>query len=197
MSVKRKLNAMSAVFKGRNVLLVDDSIVRGTTMRQIVQMVRNTGAKSVYLASTSPPVRYPNVYGVDMPSRKEFVANGLEEHEVCEALSADGLLYQTVEDLLQVGMELNPSVDRFEASCFDGVYVDGSVTDEYLEALETGGRGKDREGALKQLSANTQPQKLHNYSTRSSMVQSQSSSSEQSQLITTTATASYDTNGVE
>lgn len=142
MSVRRKLNAMPAVFSGKNVLLVDDSIVRGTTMSQIVNMVRRAGAAKVYLASASPPVRNPNVYGVDMPSRKEFVAHGLTEDEICKVLGADGLLYQTVEDLVQVGKELNPTIKRFEASCFDGDYVTGGITEEYIEKLEKTGRGK-------------------------------------------------------
>ena len=141
MSVRRKLNAMPAVFEGKNVLLVDDSIVRGTTMNQIVKMVRNAGAAKVYLASASPPVRNPNVYGVDMPSRKEFVANGLTEEEICKVLGADGLIYQTVDDLLGVGMELNPAIKRFEASCFDNCYVAGNITDEYIAKLEGKGRG--------------------------------------------------------
>lgn len=142
MSVRRKLNAMPAVFNGKNVLLVDDSIVRGTTMNQIVNMVRRAGASRVYLASASPPVRYPNVYGVDMPSKKEFVAHGLTEEEICNVLGADGLLYQTVEDLVGVGKELNPSIKRFEASCFDGDYVTGGIDDEYIRNLEEQGRGK-------------------------------------------------------
>ena len=142
MSVRRKLNAMPAVFSGKNVLLVDDSIVRGTTMKQIVEMVRLAGASKVYLASASPPVRYPNVYGVDMPSRKEFVADGLTEDEICKVLGADGLLYQTVEDLVGVGKDLNPEISRFEASCFDGEYVTGDIDDQYLKVLEETGRGK-------------------------------------------------------
>ena len=141
MSVRRKLNAMPAVFEGKNVLLVDDSIVRGTTMNQIVKMVRNAGAAKVYLASASPPVRHPNVYGVDMPSRKEFVANGLSEDEICEVLGADGLLYQTVEDLIAVGMELNADIKRFEASCFNNCYVAGNIDEAYIAALEGKGRG--------------------------------------------------------
>ena len=142
MSVRRKLNAMPAVFSGKNVLLVDDSIVRGTTMKQIVEMVRLAGASKVYLASASPPVRYPNVYGVDMPSRREFVADGLTEEEICKVLGADGLLYQTVEDLVGVGKDLNPAISRFEASCFDGEYVTGDIDDHYLKVLEETGRGK-------------------------------------------------------
>jgi amidophosphoribosyltransferase len=141
MSVRRKLNAMPAVFEGKNVLLVDDSIVRGTTMNQIVRMVRAAGAAKVYLASASPPVRNPNVYGVDMPSRKEFVANGLTEDEICDVLGADGLIYQTVEDLVGVGMELNSNIHRFEASCFDNQYIAGNIDEEYIAGLEKSGRG--------------------------------------------------------
>lgn len=143
-SVRRKLNAMPAVFSGRSVLLIDDSIVRGTTMSQIVNMVRRAGATKVYLASASPPVKYPNVYGVDMPNRMEFVANGLDEEEVREVLGADGLVYQSVEDLLSVGRELNPSVRQFDAACFDGHYVTGDVTSDYLALLEQSGRGAKR-----------------------------------------------------
>ncbi|KAK9789949.1 hypothetical protein WJX73_008712 [Symbiochloris irregularis] len=136
LSVRRKLNAMPTVFAGKNVLLVDDSIVRGTTMRQIVGMVRKAGAKKVYLASASPPVRWPNVYGVDMPTRKEFVACDLDENQICQVLGADGLLYQTLEDLLSVGQELNPAVRNFEASCFTGKYITAGVDSDYLAGLE-------------------------------------------------------------
>jgi amidophosphoribosyltransferase len=143
-SVRRKLNAMPAVFEGKSVLLIDDSIVRGTTMAQIVDMVRRAGAKRVYLASASPPVKYPNVYGVDMPNRKEFVAHGLDEEAVRQVLGADGLVYQSVEDLIAVGKELNPTVQRFDAACFDGHYVTGDVDDAYLDELEASGRGAGR-----------------------------------------------------
>jgi amidophosphoribosyltransferase len=146
-SVRRKLNAMPAVFAGKSVLLVDDSIVRGTTMSQIVDMVRRAGAAKVYLASASPPVRYPNVYGVDMPSRQEFVAHGLSEDEICAVLGADGLVYQTVEDLVAVGKELNPAIERFDDSCFTGRYVTGGIDEEYLRVLEESGRGKSRKRA--------------------------------------------------
>lgn len=145
-SVKRKLNAMPAVFEGKSVLLVDDSIVRGTTMSQIVEMVRKAGATKVYLASASPPVKYPNVYGVDMPTRKEFVAHGLDEDQICKVLGADGLIYQDVSDLFAVGRQLNPAVEEFEASCFTGKYVTGDINDEYLAALENSGRGAARRG---------------------------------------------------
>lgn len=144
MSVRRKLNAMPIVFEGKNVLLVDDSIVRGTTMSQIVSMVRNAGARRVYLASSAPPVRFPNVYGVDMPNRKEFVAHELTEEQICEVLGADGLIYQTVEDLIDVGRELNPEIRQYDASCFDGKYCTGDIDEAYLEKLENSGRGANR-----------------------------------------------------
>ena len=146
LSVRRKLNAMPAVFEGKTVLLVDDSIVRGTTMGQIVDMVRAAGAAKVYLASASPPVRYPNVYGVDMPSRREFVAGDLSEEEVCAVLRADGLLYQSVEDLVAVGRELNPAIAQFDDSCFTGRYVTADVDDAYLAALEASSRARGRGG---------------------------------------------------
>lgn len=148
-SVRRKLNAMSAVFEGKSVLLIDDSIVRGTTMSQIVDMVRRAGAKKVYLASASPPVRYPNVYGVDMPTRQEFVAHNLTEDEICNVLGADGLVYQSVEDLVQVGKALNPSIEQFDDSCFTGQYISGDIDESYLKTLEKSGRGKSRTRAGK------------------------------------------------
>jgi amidophosphoribosyltransferase len=152
MSVRRKLNAMPAVLAGKNILLVDDSIVRGTTMNQIVDMVRKAGAAKVYLASSAPPVRYPNVYGVDMPSRQEFVAHGLTEDEICTALGADGLIYQSVEDLISVGKELNPTIQNFDDSCFTGKYVTGDINEAYLRNLEESGRGKSRNRAGKKTS---------------------------------------------
>ncbi|KAL4548087.1 hypothetical protein Ndes2526B_g07291 [Nannochloris sp. 'desiccata'] len=152
MSVRRKLNAMPAVLSGKNVLLVDDSIVRGTTMSQIVDMVRKAGAAKVYLASSAPPVRYPNVYGVDMPSRQEFVAHGLTEDEICTTLGADGLVYQSVEDLIGVGKELNPTIQNFDDSCFTGKYVTGDINEAYLRNLEESGRGKSRNRAGKKTS---------------------------------------------
>ena len=144
LSVRRKLNAMPSVFEGQNVLLVDDSIVRGTTMTQIVDMVRKAGATKVYLASASPPVMYPNVYGVDMPSRKEFVANNLTVDQVREVLGADGLIYQNVEDLIETGQSMNPDIREFDASCFTGVYVNG-ITQAYLDDVEKNARGKGRD----------------------------------------------------
>ena len=136
-SVRQKLNPIDVEFKGKNVLLVDDSIVRGTTSRQIVQMARDAGAKKVYFASAAPPVRYPNVYGIDMPAASELVAHGRTEEEVCEWIGADGLIYQDLEDLKEaVQKKGRTHVDRFDASVFDGEYVTGDVTEHYLEDLE-------------------------------------------------------------
>ena len=134
-SVRRKLNANPAVLKGRNILLVDDSIVRGTTMRKIIDLCRQAGATRVYVASASPPLRYPNVYGVDLPTRDEFVASGLNLEEICEELGADGLLYQSLDDLRACGQELNPAIEAFEDSVFSGAYLDASVDDIYLQNL--------------------------------------------------------------
>jgi len=142
LSVRRKLNAMTTVFSGKRVLLVDDSIVRGTTMTQIVNMVRQAGATKVFLASASPPVKYPNVYGVDLPSKKEFIANNLTDEEVGRVLGADMLIYQTIEDLIAVGKEHNPRINQFDASCFDSKYVTPGITEEFLFNLEKAGRGK-------------------------------------------------------
>jgi amidophosphoribosyltransferase len=112
-------------------------------------MCRSAGAVKVYLASAAPPVRYPNVYGVDMPSRKEFVADRKTEEEICATLGADGLIYQTVEDLLQAGLGMNAQIPRFDASCFDGDYVTGDIDEKYLDALELAGRGKGKSGVSK------------------------------------------------
>jgi amidophosphoribosyltransferase len=111
-----------------------------------VDMVRKAGAKRVYLASASPPVIFPNVYGVDLPSKKEFVANNLSIDQVRQVLGADGLLYQTVEDLLEVAREMNPSIKEYDASVFDGKYVTGTISEEYLSELEAGRGSKRRSG---------------------------------------------------
>ncbi|HYD94619.1 MAG TPA: amidophosphoribosyltransferase [Noviherbaspirillum sp.] len=135
-SVRQKLNAISAEFKGKNVLLVDDSIVRGTTSREIVQMARDSGAKRVIFASAAPPVKFPNVYGIDMPTRNELIAHGRSEEEVCREITADALVYQDVEALKRSISDINPALRNFEASCFDGVYVTGDVSRDYLDRLE-------------------------------------------------------------
>jgi amidophosphoribosyltransferase len=126
-SVRQKLNVITSEFKGRNVLLVDDSIVRGTTSREIVQMAREAGARKVYLASAAPPVRYPNVYGIDMPTPDELVAAGRTIDEVRDLIGCDALIYQDIEGMKRAVGALNPKLDGFDASCFDGVYVTGDI----------------------------------------------------------------------
>jgi amidophosphoribosyltransferase len=142
-SVRQKLNAIGVEFKGRNVLLVDDSIVRGTTSKEIVQMAREAGARKVYMASAAPPVRYPNVYGIDMPTRDELVAAGRSVEQVREYIGADALIYQDLEAMKRVVAALNPRLDGFDASCFDGRYVTGDVSADALEALVAQRRGRD------------------------------------------------------
>ena len=138
-SVRQKLNPIDVEFRDKNVLLVDDSIVRGTTSRQIVQMAREAGAKTVYFASAAPPVRYPNVYGIDMPAAAELIAHGRTEQEVCNWIGADGLVYQDLEDLIEaVGKKGKTAVQRFDTSVFNGEYVTGDITTEYLSRLEAG-----------------------------------------------------------
>jgi amidophosphoribosyltransferase len=126
-SVRQKLNAIKSEFAGKNVLLVDDSIVRGTTSQEIVQMAREAGAKKVYLASAAPPVRFPNVYGIDMPSASELVANGKNVTEIETQIGCDALIYQDLDAMRGAISRLNPSLTRFDASCFDGVYVTGDI----------------------------------------------------------------------
>lgn len=135
-SVRQKLNAISVEFKGKNVLLVDDSIVRGTTSREIVQMARDAGARKVYFASAAPPVRFPNVYGIDMPSRQELIATGRTDEEICREIGADRLIYQDLDDLKAAVSKANPAIKNFDASCFDGKYITGDITPEYLDMVE-------------------------------------------------------------
>ncbi len=135
-SVRQKLNAIGSEFKGKNVLLVDDSIVRGTTSQEIVQMAREAGARNVFFASAAPPVLFPNVYGIDMPTRDELIAYGRTTEEVCREITADALVYQDVDALKRSISDVNPALRSFEASCFDGVYVTGDVTPAYLDRLE-------------------------------------------------------------
>ncbi|EWS63788.1 Amidophosphoribosyltransferase [Hydrogenophaga sp. T4] len=134
-SVRQKLNVIASEFKGRNVLLVDDSIVRGTTSREIVQMARDAGARKVYLASAAPPVRYPNVYGIDMPTSSELVAHDRTVEEVRLSIGCDALIYQDVDAMKQAIGSLNPNLAGFDASCFDGVYVTGDITLETIERM--------------------------------------------------------------
>jgi amidophosphoribosyltransferase len=135
-SVRQKLNAISSEFKGKSVLLVDDSIVRGTTSREIVQMARDSGAKRVIFASAAPPVKYPNVYGIDMPTRNELIAYGRTEEEVCREITADALVYQDIEAMKRSITDVNPLLKKFEASCFDGEYITGDISRDYLDKVE-------------------------------------------------------------
>ena len=135
-SVRQKLNAIASEFKGKNVLLVDDSIVRGTTSREIVQMARESGARRVIFASAAPPVQFPNVYGIDMPTRSELIAYGRSEEEVCREITADALVYQDVDAMKRSIRDVNPLLQSIEASCFDGHYITGDVSPAYLDKLE-------------------------------------------------------------
>ena len=134
-SVRQKLNAIELEFMGKNVLLVDDSIVRGTTCRQIIQMARDAGAKKVYFASAAPAIRYPNVYGIDMPSASELIAAGKTDAEVEKLIGADWLIYQDLEDLIAAAAEGNPAITQFECSVFNGEYITGDVDEVYLKRL--------------------------------------------------------------
>jgi amidophosphoribosyltransferase len=134
-SVRRKLNAIEREFSGKNILLVDDSIVRGTTSAQIIEMARDVGAKKVYFASAAPPVRHPNVYGIDMPAITEFIANGKSIEEINGIIGSDRLFYQTLEDLIEAtSIGENPPT-RFDTSCFNGEYITGDIDEAYLERL--------------------------------------------------------------
>ncbi|MDD2845097.1 MAG: amidophosphoribosyltransferase [Rhodoferax sp.] len=134
-SVRQKLNVIASEFKGRNVLLVDDSIVRGTTSKEIVQMARDAGANKVYMASAAPPVRYPNVYGIDMPTSSELVAHNRTVEEIREIIGCDALIYQDVDGMKKAIGSLNPNIKDFDASCFDGIYVTGDITLDDIERL--------------------------------------------------------------
>jgi len=136
-SVRQKLNPIGVEFAGKNVLLIDDSIVRGTTSKQIVQMARDAGAEKVYFASAAPPVRFPNVYGIDMPSRDELLATNRSDEEICKEIGADGLIYQDLDALEKVVLALNPDIEDFDSSCFDGHYVTGDVDAAYLDRIES------------------------------------------------------------
>ena len=134
-SVRQKLNAIGVEFKGRNVLLVDDSIVRGNTSKEIVQMAREAGARKVYMASAAPPVRYPNVYGIDMPTSEELIAHNRSIEEIRQFIGADALIYQDIAAMKRVVGALNPALNGFEASCFDGMYITGDVSAADFDAM--------------------------------------------------------------
>ena len=136
-SVRRKLNPIPFEFKDKNVLLVDDSIVRGTTSREIVEMARSVGAKKVYFASAAPPIRFQNVYGIDMAATAELIAHQRSEEQIAEFIGADWLIYQNLEDLIKSAQVGNPEIEKFETSVFDGKYICGSVTKDYLTNLES------------------------------------------------------------
>ncbi len=149
-SVRQKLNAMREEFKGKNVLIVDDSIVRGTTSGEIVDMARAAGANKVYFASAAPPVRYPNVYGIDMPTPSELIAYGRTDEEIAQVIGADALVYQDIDDMQQAVRDMNPALANFDVSCFNGQYVTGDITSEYLAHLERArkNRGNAEAGGL-------------------------------------------------
>lgn len=157
-SVRQKLNPIGIEFKGKNVLLVDDSIVRGTTSQQIVQMARDAGANKVYFASAAPPVRFPNVYGIDMPSRDELLATGRSDEEICKEIGADALIYQDLDALIADVKFRNPSIKDFDCSCFDGKYVTGDITEAYLAKIESaradGKKGQKPANSITQLDLN-------------------------------------------
>ncbi len=134
-SVRQKLNTINSEFKGRNVLLVDDSIVRGTTSKEIVQMARDAGARKVYMASAAPPVRYPNVYGIDMPTSEELVAHGRTVEDIRQIIGCDALIYQDVDAMKAAIGKLNPAIKDFDASCFDGVYVTGDISNDDVKRI--------------------------------------------------------------
>lgn len=148
-SVRQKLNPIDLEFRGKNVLLVDDSIVRGTTSQQIVQMAREAGARQVYLASAAPPVRYPNVYGIDMPAANELIAHDRTEEEIATFIGCDWLIYQDLDDLIDAVRRGNPALEHFDTSVFSGQYVTGDVDREYFDSL-----AQRRNDAAKQIQNN-------------------------------------------
>lgn len=164
-SVKRKLNPIRSEFDGKTVLLVDDSIVRGTTSRQIIQMAREAGARKVYFASAAPPVRYPNVYGIDMPTTGDLVAHGRREKDVERLIGADWLVYQDIDDLIACTTAGNPAIQNFDCSIFDGRYVTGDIDQEFLDNLAAtrGALGKEEVSCLATDDDEPFPEGLHNY----------------------------------
>ncbi|WP_016957316.1 amidophosphoribosyltransferase [Catenovulum agarivorans] len=160
-SVRRKLNAISQEFSGKNVLLVDDSVVRGTTSEQIIEMAREAGAKKVYFASAAPEIRFPNVYGIDMPSANELIAYGRDVQEICDLIKADGLIFQDLPDLIAAVGEGNPKVERFETSVFDGNYVTNDVSQAYLDHLDELRRDSAKDASSQNQSSSLD---IHNFS---------------------------------
>lgn len=165
-SVRQKLNAIDLEFQDKNVMLVDDSIVRGTTCNEIVQMARDAGARKVYFASAAPPVRYPNVYGIDMPSAEELIAHGRTVEQVCAAIGADWLIYQELDDLIDAAREGNPAIKRFDCSVFDGEYITGDVNQAYLDSIHQlrndAARGKKHNDEISESAAGSTVVDLYN-----------------------------------
>ncbi|MFO1388980.1 amidophosphoribosyltransferase [Cellvibrio sp.] len=159
-SVRQKLNPIELEFKGKNVLLVDDSIVRGTTCQQIIQMARDAGARKVYFASAAPAVKYPNVYGIDMPTTSELIAHGRTDEEVCKEIGADWLIYQDLADLIAASTEGNSKVTEFDCAVFTGEYIGGDVTKEYLDKLAAARNDSAKEN--KKAGKTESPMGLHN-----------------------------------
>ncbi|MCZ6856196.1 MAG: amidophosphoribosyltransferase [Gammaproteobacteria bacterium] len=162
-SVRQKLNIIGLEFKGKNVLLVDDSIVRGTTIQQIIHMARSAGANKVCVASAAPAVRHPNVYGIDMPSRDELVAHDRTDDEIAAVIGADWLVYQTIEDLVISAKEGNPAVAGFECSVFDGKYVTGDIDEVYLERLSLARSDKMKQRRETEFNSDPTVIELHNH----------------------------------
>ena len=147
-TVRLKLNTVRKEFNGKVVLLIDDSIVRGTTSIELIQMARDAGAKKVFFASAAPPVRFPNVYGIDIPTRQELVAHHRTEAEIEVQLGAEHVIYNDLDDVIDAVRFFNPNITAMDASCFDGGYVTGDIDEDYLTKLEAKGRGSGRKGAL-------------------------------------------------
>ena len=162
-SVRQKLNVIELEFRNKNVLLVDDSIVRGTTTQQIIQMAREAGARNVYMASAAPALRYQNVYGIDMPSKEEFVAHQRTDEEVAKIIGADWLVYQRIEDLKAAAREGNHKVDDFECSTFNGQYVTGDIDDAYLDQVSFARNDKMKQRREAEHNADANILELHNH----------------------------------
>ena len=161
-SVRQKLNPVKVEFEGKNVLLVDDSIVRGTTSREIIEMARDAGANKVYMASSAPPVRHPNVYGIDMPSAQELIAHDRTEEEISSLIGADFLVYQDLNDLVDSVKEGNPNIKKFDCAVFDGHYVTGDINQDYLKKIDTERNDSAKNGSNKNELDINQSIGLHN-----------------------------------
>ena len=147
-SVRKKLNTIPSEFSGKTVLIVDDSIVRGNTSKRIVEMARDAGAKKVFFASAAPPIIHPNVYGIDMPAKNEYVAHDRTNSEICNAIGADWMIYQDLDDLVEACLGAGGNnIATFDCSCFDGVYVTGGITEDYLNKIEQSRNDKAKKSA--------------------------------------------------